>query len=161
MSECQRSPLTYFFRTHASAGTKTTKGVSNAQHCRITNFPGDANCPFNRSGDRAPRDLNSDLGQLSDEQITILGLLDGLNRRAEHLHIMPFEHTLVFDLNTTLKRGLSAKTKHNTIRPFFPDYPLHKRGSDRQEIDLISQVVGSLDRSDVRIHKNRSNPFLL
>ena len=154
VSQSAADPLLQFFVIGAESRSQATKGISRAQHDRITNGVRRSNRILQTGCGDTPGYPNSDFSELADEEISILCLPNRLNRRAEHLNIVSFENTGLVQCEAAVQCGLTAKTEEDTIRFLLLNDLFHKIRTHGQEVDFVGQVVRGLDCRDVGINKN-------
>ena len=95
------------------------------------------------------------------ELVAVFGKDNSFHWRAQNFYFIFFQHAGFVQGNAAVKRGLPAKGKQNRVRPFFCNYPFHKFERDRQKINAVSQIFGSLDGRDVGVNKHSLNSLFL
>lgn len=62
---------------------------------------------------------------------------------------------------TNVQTSLTTKSEENSVRLFALDNVDNVFSSNREEIDLVSKTVGSLDSSDIWVNENGSLTLFL
>ena len=70
-----------------------------------------------RAAGAAARGAYADLGQPLDEELAVLGVADGLHRRAEHPHAVLVEDARLVEREPAVERGLAAEGKQDARPP--------------------------------------------
>ena len=105
--------------------------------------------------------LHVDLVEFLDEFLPVLRVDDRLYGRTHYLHAVFFEHAAAVELHAAVQGRLAAEREQDALRALLLDYLLDVLGRDGQEINLVGDVLRSLDRSDVRVDEHRVDAFLL
>mmetsp|Transcript_36585 Transcript_36585/g.79850 ORF Transcript_36585/g.79850 Transcript_36585/m.79850 type:complete len:442 (-) Transcript_36585:1351-2676(-) len=100
------------------------------------------------------------LGDGLGEELAVFSGDDGLDRCAQHLHVVLGKHALLLKLDGAVQRSLAAEGAQNAIRPLPLDHLCHKLDIDGQEVDTVSIIEGSLHRRDVWVDQNRIHTAL-
>lgn len=93
--------------------------------------------------------------ELFHEKIPVFRFPNRLDRGSKHASTVMLENLIIVKRQTALKGCLSAKTEQHAVRSFLLDHPFYKICGNRQKIYLIRQIIGCLNRCDVRIDQNR------
>ncbi len=73
---------------------------------------------LHRVGDCRARHVEADLAHGLAEQVTVLGLVDGLATGADHLHTVLLENTFAYQVERTVQRRLPTHRRQQRIRAF-------------------------------------------
>src|SRR5262249_15767570 len=108
----------------------------------------------------APRRLHVDLSQRLDEPLPILGRVYRRNRCAEYAYTVASQHAGLLQLEAAVEGGLAAETEQDTVDVLGGDHPFDEVSGQRQEIDVVRELVGRLNRGDVRVDEDGIDAFL-
>ncbi len=112
-----------------------------------------------RARDAALGDVEADLAHRVLEQLTVLGHLDGLDRRADQLHVVFVERAGRREIHREVQRRLPADGRQQRIRPL----ALDDRREDFRREGLDVRPVGQLgighDRRRIAVDENHLQPF--
>jgi hypothetical protein len=140
-------------------GTETTKGKGSSNDDWVADGLG-------RSSGFWEVDSSGRLGALftnllhgPSEHFSVLGGDDGLDRGTEDLDTELGK--LVFELDSDAERGLSTESAVDTIWFLVLDDLEHKVWGDWQEVDLVGETLGSLNRGNVGIDQDGVDAFFL
>ena len=86
-----------------------------AQHDREADLPGRRARLLGGAAGPAARGLDADLGEPLDEELAVLGVADGLDRRAEHAHAVLLEDARVVEREPAVERGLAAEGEQDRV----------------------------------------------
>ena len=104
--------------------------------------------------------LDVDLVQALDEELPVLRIDDGLDRRAQDADAVVAEKSALVQLHTAVEGGLAAERKEDAVGRFLLDNLLDKLRRDRQEIDLVGYALRRLDGGDVGVDEDGTDPLL-
>ena len=141
------------------AAAFATQGEGAAQHYRQAYHADRSACFQGRVTCPAAGGLDTNLSQTLDEQVSVFGIADGLDRRAQNLDAMLRKHTAVMQRETAVQGSLAAERERDRIHALFDDDFLDEFRGDGDEIDAIRQSRAGLDSGDVRVHQNRGDTF--
>ena len=105
--------------------------------------------------------LDIDFIKFLDKQFAVLGVHDGTDRSAEHLDIILVKHAALAESHATVEGGLSAESEQDAVRTLLLYDFFNEIWSHGQEINLVSETVGSLHGGDVGIDENGLYTLLL
>ena len=94
---------------------------------------------------------------IDKKYLAVFGIYDRLYRRTDNFNIVFFENPLPEKVHTTIEGSLATKCEQYPVWFLLLDHFLDKIGSDWQEVDLVSDLFGSLDRSDIRVDQDCEN----
>src|SRR5579884_1727532 len=97
--------------------------------------------------------------QMLSKFLTVFSQDNSGDGSAEDLHTILFQHTALEELDATIESRLSTEGKQDAIGTLFGNDFLDKKRSDGQEVDLVSELPGSLNSSDIRIDQNSVDTF--
>ena len=138
----------------AETGTQAAQRVGGTQDHRVADLAG-GGAGLLQVGGRVRLDrLDVDLVHALHEEFAVFGVDDGLHRGAEHLDAVGLEDTVLVELHAAVEGGLSAEGEQDPLRLLLLDHLLDEERRDGQEVDLIGNSLGSLDRGDIGIDEN-------
>ena len=145
----------------AEARSESAERIGRADNDRVAQFVRDALGLGHRRDGLALDRLHVDLVEFLDEFLPVLRVDDRLYGRTHYLHAVFFEHAAAVELHAAVQGRLAAEREQDALRALLLDYLLDVLGRDGQEINLVGDVLRSLDRSDVRVDEHRVDAFLL
>src|SRR5258707_15383719 len=89
----------------------------------------------------AARGGYADLRQPLDEEPAVLGVPDGLHRRAQHPHAVLVQDTLLVERQPAVERGLAAEGKQESIHLLLDQDSLDELRGDRGEVELVGHPL--------------------
>ena len=116
---------------------------------------------FHGVGDTRARGFEADLIHRIAEFLAILGLVDGLRIRADHLHAELLQRAVLEQRQRGVERGLAAHRREHRIRAFLLDDLRHHFGRDRLDIGRVGHVRVGHDRCRVRVDEDDAIALLL
>ena len=142
------------FLVRADTRTETTQGIGRADHHRETDFAGGLQGVVHVLDGMAHGRLQFHLVELLHEEVAVLGIHDSLNRSTQDLYAIFLQRAVQIEFRSAVERRLATESQQNAVRAFlFNDFG-HEMGSDRLEIHLVGNALGSLDGCDVGIHEH-------
>ena len=105
-------------------------------------------------GQPRARRLQPDLVHRLAEQLAVLGLVDHLGPRADHLHAEFLEHAGPLQAERGIERRLPAHGRQQRVGPFLLDDLGEELGRDRLDIGRVGQFRVGHDRGRVRVHQH-------
>jgi hypothetical protein len=145
----------------AEAGAQAPQRVRRPHHDGVAHVQGDSERLVDGGGNGASGDADPDLVEALDEEIAILRFLDRADRGAEDRHAVALQHAGTGEREAAVERRLAAEAEHDRVGALELDNLLDELGSDRQEVHLVGEGVGGLNRRDVRVDENRFDAFFL
>ena len=103
----------------------------------------------------------ADLRQPLDEELAVLGVADGLHRRAQHPHAVLVQDARLVERQPAVERGLAAEGKQERVHLLLDQDPLDELRGDRGEVELVGHPLAGLDGGDVGIDEHRGDALLL
>ena len=116
-------------------------------------------------GEPRARGVEADLGHGLAEQVPVLGLVDGLGGRADHLDVELLQHAHLLERERAIERRLAAhrgeqrKTLRAVAALLLDDLGDDFR-RDRLHISAVSHVRVGHDGGGIRVHQNDPVAFL-
>ena len=104
--------------------------------------------------------LHINLVEFLHKDFTVLRVDDGLHGSAQDFHAVFLENLVLIEGNTAVQCRLSAKGKHDAVRPFLFYHLLHEIGGDGQEVNLVGNAFRGLHGGNVRVDEDRVDAFL-
>ena len=105
-------------------------------------------------GEPRARRLEPDLGHRLAEQLAVLGLVDRLGPRADHLDAVFVEHAGAMQAERGVERRLAAHGRQDRVGPLLLDDLGDELGRDRLDISCVGDVGVGHDRGRVRVHQH-------
>ena len=107
------------------------------------------------------RRVEADLGHGLAEELAVLGLVDGLRRRADHLDVELLQHAHLLERQGAVERRLAAHGGQDRVGALLLDDLGDDLGGDRLHVGGIREIGIGHDRRRVRIHQDDAVAFLL
>ena len=110
------------------------------------------------------RRIQADLGHRLAEKLAVLGLVDGLRRRADHLDVVFFQHAHFLERQRAIQRCLAAhggqqgKAAGRGVTLFLDDLRDDFR-SDRLDVSAVREIGIGHDRRRIGIDQNDAVAF--
>ena len=158
-----------FFRRVAELGlvlrqaaAPAAEGEGDPDHDRVADLRGDRAGRPRESSRRSPRgDLRPTSASWALKSSRSSVFSDGLDRRAEHGDAVAGEDPRFRERHAAVERGLAAEGEQDAVGLLPGDHLLDEIGRHRQEIDLVGEVSGGLDRGDVGVDEDDLEALLL
>ena len=144
----------------ADAAAQSAQGVGRANHDGETDGAGSLQGVVHVLNGVADGCLELYLVELLDKQVAVLGVHDGLDAGAEHLHTILFQGAVLVELSTTVQGGLSAEGKQYAVGALFLDDLCDEVGGHRLEIHFVGNTLRGLNGGNVRIDKHAGDALL-
>ena len=106
--EAARQNLHQLFAVVGDAAAGAAQREAGAQDDREADLAGELQAVFQIVDQRRLRNVEADLLHRVFEEQTVFGFLDGLDLRADQLHVVLLEHAAVGEFDGQIQRGLSA-----------------------------------------------------
>ncbi len=90
------------------------------------------------------------------ELLAVLGLVDRLARRADHLDAEFLEHALAREVERAVERGLAAHGGQQRVGPLLLDDAGHDLPGDRLDVDRIGHLRVGHDGRRVGVHQDHA-----
>ena len=112
------------------------------------------------------RRVEADLGHGVAEKLAVLGLVDGLRRRADHLDVELLQRAHLLQRQGAVQRRLAAHGRQQREAAgdrvaLLLDDLRHDLGRDRLDIGAVGEIGVRHDRRRVRIHQDDAVALLL
>lgn len=111
-------------------------------------------------GDAGPRAGEPDLLHGLVEPLAVLGLVDGVSCRADHLDAVLLEDAVLLKGERAVERGLSAHGRKDGVRALLGDDLLYYLPLDRLDVGRIGHVRIGHDRRRVGVNQCYPVAFL-
>ena len=95
-----------------------------------------------------------------DEEVPVLGDLEGANGGAEDLHAEPVQHAHPIELDPHIQRALAAKRQQYPVRALLLEDIGDVVDGDGEEVDVVCEVVGGLPGRDVGVDEDGADALL-
>ena len=95
------------------------------------------------------------------EYFAVFRVDDRLHGRTDHLQVIFVQNTLSKQVNPAIQRSLSTESEQDSVGFFLLYYFFNKISGNRQKVNLIRNLFGSLDGGDVGIDQDGVNSLLL
>ncbi len=109
---------------------------------------------FQRRCGLASRHLDADLGEPLVEQLPVLGVADGLDRRSEHLHAAAGQCAPCLQRKAAVERRLPTERQQDRVDLLGLDDPLDHVRVEGERVQLVAEPLGRLNRGDVRVDEH-------
>ncbi len=114
---------------------------------------------FERMRDERTRALEADFGHCLAKQVTILGHVDRLAFRRDHLDVKLLENALAREVERAIQAGLPAHGGQQRIRTLLLDDARQRGPVNRLDVDRVRHLGIRHDRGRVRIDENDAEAF--
>ena len=94
------------------------------------------------------------------EALAILGHLDGLQRRSEEAHLVPFQDACPGEADGEIQGGLPAETGEDPVGALALDDALGRLDRERLEVDHVGDARVGHDRGRIRVQEDRPDALL-
>jgi len=158
--ECLFTEFGQFFVVLGEARTQSAQRVCGAHDDRITQSVSGLLGLFGILASLTLDGLDIDLVEFLNEQLAILSIHDGANRRAQHSYVVLLEHTALVKLHSTVERRLSAKAQQDAVGALFLYDTLHEIRLNGQEVDLVGHALRCLYGGDIGVDEHRLDALL-
>ena len=102
----------------------------------------------------------ADLDHLGFEALAVFGELDRVERRAQQLDVVLFDHARVGELDREIQPGLAAERRQQRVGPLARDDALHRSDGERLEVDRVGDLGVGHDRRGIRVDEDDPVAFL-
>ena len=130
------------------------------QHARQTDLFDDAESVRQRPGHAALRHLHADLEHGVLELLAVLGLVDHVGPRADHLDAVLLEDAVLEQVHRGVEAGLPAERGQKCVRPFLGDDLLDDLPGDRLDVGAVGRLRIGHDRGRVGVDQHDRVAFL-
>ena len=138
----------------ADAAAQTAQRVGGTYHHGVADLACGGQSVVHVLHGMAHRGLHRNLIQFLHKKVTVFCVHDGFHGRAQHLHAIFLQHSVLVKRRTTVQRRLPAKGQQDAVRTFLLDDFRHKIGRDRKEIHLVRDTLRCLNRGDIGIYQH-------
>ena len=142
----------------AAAGAP--EGVGGADHQRQSELLGGAARLVEGADDRGRRRGLANGREQRPEPLPVLGVLDGLQRRAEEPHVVLLENAGVGKLDREVEPRLPAQGGQDAVGPLALDDPLDDFDRQRLDVDGVGDVLVRHDRRRIRVDEDGRDALL-
>lgn len=158
-SKCLATQLGQLLHILGETRTQTTESIGSSNNDGETNSVGgfDSLGQVDRGGRLGA--LLANLLHSTGKHLSVFSGDDGLNGGTEYLDTEFGKLVLEFD--TDVQGGLTTESTVDTIRLLVLDDLEHKFRSDRKEVNLVRETLGSLDSGNVGVDEDGVDTFLL
>jgi len=106
------------------------------------------------------RDRLADFREHLLERLTVLGLPDGVDVRAEKADLVTLQDACLGQVGGEIQAGLAAQRGEQGVGPLTRDDPLDRFDGERFEIDAIRDLLVGHDRGRVGVDEDRDDALL-
>ena len=157
-------PSNHFFKILRTVGdvppapTQCTRG---ADDYRETELPLNLHGLPQVSGITAARQIQSCPLHRLFKEVSVFGLLDGLQFRPDHLHPVAIQDPLLRQVNGDIQGRLPSQGREQGIRPLLLDNLFHNIHGDRLDVGPVGETGVGHDRGGIRVDQDNAKTLFL
>ena len=143
------------------AGTQAAHGEGRADHHRVAQVFGCLEGLVHGVDDVAAGGFGAAAFHHALELFAVLAELDGRDVRADELHVVLLQHTVLVQRDGGVQCGLAAQGGQDGVRAFLGDDLLHHLGGDGLDVGGVGELGVRHDGGRVGVHQDDAEALLL
>ena len=150
-----------FFLILSNAAARTSHGIGRANDDRVADRVGKIHSCVDILDNQALGDWLPEFLHCLLKALTILRLLDGIERRAEELHTVLRQDALLRKLNGKVQPRLSAERGEKAIRLFLGNNLRQKLHRQRLDVNTVGDIGVRHDGGGIAVDEDNLQPVFL